>query len=225
MSALSTKYDLSKLLSGPARLLYGKASGTGAVAIPTKLDDVVSLAAPYTAKTGWSEAGSTTDAPEWERDMDSSDFEIERSTGAVISRITSVTRTLTAVFSEVTPELTQIIEVSPSITTIAQGAASSGTPAQSRVPFGSINALPRYRWVLICERPAETSSAEGGARGQAVGLFLYSASVAADGSSMEFGKEDLTGRECGFQCYPDPTLSTPGTEHGAFLFESGATVP
>lgn len=218
----SVPVDLTKVLAGPARILWALST----VARPTKLDDIISLTTPYAPKTGWNDFGATTDSTSAERDMDSEGFEIEQRSSAVMERITSVERQLTVPLAQITPEATQIVEVSPSVQSIAAGAAASGTPAQSRVPFGSIGSLPRYRFAVIAERPPELSaSAETGARGQLVGLVYYAASVAAEGSEIELSREDLAGREVTFRAYDDPAVTAAGEQAGCWLFETGASVP
>lgn len=221
MPSVIDKATLANLLPGPARVLYAPTT----VAVPTKLDDIIAMATPYAPKTGWVDAGGTADSASYERDMDSEEYEIEQKSTAVLSRVTSVERTLTVPFTEITPELMKVIEEGAAAVTIAAGAASSGTPAQTRQPFGSISSVTRYRWALIAERPKEYASAEGGLRGKLAAVVLYSAAIAADGSELEVGRGDLTARECTFTAYPEATITAEGSEHGCFLFETGSVVP
>jgi hypothetical protein len=221
MPSVHDKAILANILTGPARVLYAPTT----VAVPTKLNDIISLSTPYAPKTGWIDAGATADATSYERDMDSETYEIEQKTTAVLEKITSVERSLTVPFAEITSALQKIIEEGAAAVTIAVGAAASGTSAQTRQPFGSIGSLTRFRWAMIAERPKEYASGEGGLRGKLVGLVLYSASIAAEGSELEVGRDDLVSRECTFRAYPESTISDEGSEHGCFLEETGATVP
>lgn len=215
---------LTNLLMGPAYIYYADA----AVATrPTKIDDVIGMASPYTPKTNWIAIGATSDASGYSREFEQEDYEIEQRTGAVGSKVTSVSRSLTVPLSEITAALMRIVEAAPAPTTIVQGAAASGTPAQSRLDFGSISTLPRYRFALIAERDKGVtgSSGEGGARGQLAAILLYSASIAADASEMEIAKGQLVGREVTFTAYPDSAVTDPEKAHGAYVEETGATVP
>jgi hypothetical protein len=212
----------TNLVTGPIRGLYAPTS----VSVPTKLDDVVGLATPYAVKTGWIDFGAMTDTPTYGRDMDSSDLTIQNRTTPVLKKITGTTRTVQLTLAEVTSALTQIIENAPAPVTIAVGAGGSGTSAQKAVDLGSISSLVRYRIALIGERdPGLGSSGEGGARGLLLGFILYSASITADASDMDFPNDDLVGRPVTFQAYPEPTISDPLKAHGRFLEETGATVP
>jgi hypothetical protein len=219
MASAIDKSTLTNLLTGPCRIVYAPST----VAVPVKLDDIYAMATPYALKAGWLEAGGTSDDFNYERDMDSNDFEIQQKTAAVLTKVTGVTRTATIPFAEITPALMALAEGNTaSSVSIATGAGGSGTPAQTRVPFGSISSLPRYRLAIIAERDKGLgTSAEGGLRGQHVGLVFYSAAIAA----LKIGRDDLPAREVPFQAFPDPSFSSSGDEVGCFLFETGATVP
>lgn len=219
---LAFPVTLTGLLSGPARILWA-ASGQ---ARPTKIDDIIGMATPYTKKTGWNEFGATSDAAGYSREMESEEYEIEQVTGAVLEKISSVTRTLTVPIAEITAANMLIAEAAPASTSVAAGAGGSGTPAQTRLDFGSILTLPKYRIAIIAERDSGFgTSGEGGARGQLVAIVLYWASITTDASDMEISRGDLVGREVTFRAFPDPAVSDSLKAHGAFIEETGATVP
>lgn len=221
MSLVLDKSTLANLLPGPARVLYAPTT----VAVPTKLDDIIAMATPYAPKAGWIDAGATADAASYGRDLDTAEFEIEQKSIPVLTRVTGTERQLTVPFAEITMALQKIIEEGATPATIAVGAGASGTPAQIRQPFGSISDLTRYRWVMISERDKAVAPGENGARGRLVGLVLYSASIAAEGSEVEVGRDDLSSRECTFTAYPEATISTANAEHGCWLEETGLVVP
>lgn len=217
----SPPVTLSNLLEGVVRFVYAPYS----VARPTKLDDIMTLATPHALKAGWLDGGATSDSSSYERDMDSSEREIEQSTSAVVSRITSVDRAIAVPLAEITPALMQLTEAAPDPTVIAAGAVGTGTPAQLRVDFGSIGSLPRYRTALIAQQTPEYSSGEGGARGKFVAVVLYAASISADGSELEFGRDDGAVREISLTGFPDAAVADSAKNVGAFMFETGATLP
>lgn len=213
---------LANLLSGPAYWYYAP----GTASRPTKIDDVIAMASPYTPKTNWLPGGGTSDASQYGRELEEQEYEIQQRTGAVATKIIGVSRTMTIPIAEITAEGMRIIEAAPAPTTIAQGAAASGTPAQTRLDFGSISTLPKYRVALIAERDkAFGGSAEGGARGPFAAILFFWASITADVSGMEIAAGNLVGRDLSFRAFPDPLVTDAEKAHGAYVEETGATVP
>lgn len=214
-------YTLTNLLGGPARILWALAAQTR----PTKIDDIIGMATPYTAKAGWNEFGATNDASGYSREIETDEIEIEQA-GVVLEKVSTVTRSITVPISEINAANMQIAEAAPASTSISVGAGGSGTPAQSRLDVGQILTLPRYRIAIIAERDSALgSSGEGGARGLLAAIVLYSASVSADASDLEVARGDLVGREVTFRGFADSAVTDPLKAHGAFIFETGATVP
>ena len=213
---------IANLLNGPGMFAYAPSTQ----ARPAKIDDILSMTSPYALKSGWLPGGATDDATEYERDFDTEDYEIQQRTGAILSRPTSFERTFTVPFAEITPELTRIAEQSPPIETIAQGAAASGTPAQSVVHLGLPRTLTRYRCAVIGERdPGFGATGEGGARGRLVAVVGYLMTIQADGSGFELETGELASREVTFTAYPEEAITDPEKQHGAVFFETGLTVP
>jgi len=214
-------FTQTNLLTGPVRILRAPTS----VAVPNRLGDIISLVSPYTALTGWLEVGATEGETEYSRDMDSEEIRIEQATGAVLTQVTEVVRTLVIPGVEITPELTQLVEEGPSVTTVA---AAAGQSAYKKVSFGSIDSLTRHRIAVVAERDIAlggvvTEPTTGIKRGPLVGLVGYQTALTADDSGMEWERGNLVTREIKLTFFPDSTITDTKAAEGAFLFETVGT--
>lgn len=212
------------LVTGPVRVLRAPTT----VALPTRISDVIDVVDPYNPKVGWIDFGLTTDETEYERDMDSEEYEVEQRTGAVLEKITGVTRTLTVPVAEITPEHMKLIEEGSAITTLA---AAINKAAEKVTDVGSIETLTRNRVAFIAMRdPGLLATADlvtepgGKTRGSFIGYLGYQAALAAEGSSMAIGKGDLVGRGVTFRFFPEPTITDPKIAIGRYAFEQAGTI-
>lgn len=212
---------VANLLDGPVRALWAPAS----VVLPDDISDIISMVYPYTPKTNWTDFGATTDASSYSRDMSSEDYQIEQETGAVFSKVTEVTRQFTLPVAEITADTMQMLEEGGVKAAVA---AAAGVGAQTRVGFGGISSLTRYRMAFIAQRDpgfgTVVNEPGGRVRGPFIGLVGYQVSLAATGSSLDIAKGALSSREVTFTLYPDASVASTKDNTGCFLFEAGGTI-
>lgn len=215
----------ANLWNGPGYFLY---TADLTVAVPTKIDDIVTMKSPYGTKTGWINGGMVTrDAMSVAMSMTGTDFVTGHTNLPVGRRITATSRLMTVTLQELTGALMQLIENTPNPTTIAAGIAGSGTPAQAAVPLGAVTSLNRHRCAIVAEcDPALTGvSAEGGARGHLIAYVLYQASISGKDSAWAVDPDTLSSRSVEFEAFPEPTITDITKQHGLWLSETGLTVP
>lgn len=216
----------ANLLDGPVRWLYAPTT----VAVPARDADVIDVIGPnYNPKTGWIDAGFTTeDNSEIDRDMDSDELRVDQRTGAILERITAVNRTFTIPFAEITPEIMKIAEEGAAIATVAAAGAAgvAGKGAGKRLDFGSFDSLTQYRWAAVARRDpgfgalvTELGNASA-TRGPFVCAFFHRAAIAADSSTMSIQKGELSNRQVQFTVYPETTITDPLKQHGSYWFEN-----
>ncbi len=216
-------YNIDNLLGGAVRILYGKADGVGAAAIPESIDDVIAMVAPYASKSGWTDLGATKESFSYSRSFDTSGYEIQQVAGNVIEEITDIARSIEVSFADFRPEHMQMIENAPAVATIA---AATNASAQKRVGFGSFTSPVQYRFAFIAQRPKqaglviEPSDAE---RGRFFMGVANLAQVAADEMSFEQAKGELTGAGVTFTMFPSDDADT-GEEYGAWYDEQAGTI-
>lgn len=197
-------------------------------AIPTKLDDIVTLTTPYTLKAPWVFGGA----------LERSNVTLARSLAMnaittahtnipVSQRVTGTTRTLTIPFQEVSPAIRALIENQATVETVAQGIASSGTPAQSRVRFGAVQQIIRHRIAVLAERnPGDTQiTTEGGNRGQLFGHVILNAGIGATASNLDLNPDNVVAQSVQFDAYPEPSAPDIRMTHGFSVFETGISIP
>jgi hypothetical protein len=217
--------NLANLANGPGWVFY---TTDLTVAVPTKIDDIVGMATPYTPKTGWVFGGAVTrDAMTVARTLTATDFMTGHTNVPIGRRVTDTTRIATINFQEMSPAIQQIIEASPAIETIAVGLAASGTPAQTRLRLGGIQTLPRRRLAIVGERdPSITGvTGEGGARGQLFAYVLFQVCLTATASTFSIDPDTVSSRPVELEAFPETTLADVRQQHGMMLFETGAIVP
>lgn len=212
-------YDIDNLLGGAVRVLYAPTS----TAIPTSIDDVVSMVAPYAAQTGWTDLGATKESFTYSRSFDTSGYEIQQVSGNILEEITDITRTIEVSIAEFKPEHLQLIEGAPAITAVAAGA---NVGAQDVVAFGSFSSLTRYRFAFISRRATASGvvTEPGGAtRGRFFMGAAYSAQLSADSVDFEQAKGELTAVGVSFALFPESGEDS-GAEYGAWFDEQSGTI-
>jgi hypothetical protein len=212
-------YDLNNLLGGAARVVVSD-DATALPAIPATIESVIDpeLDNEYVAKTGWKDAGATTEGTSYSRDLETDGYEIEQTQGFVFEEVTEVSRTLDVTFGEITPELVRIVENAGAAGTVA---ATLTQVAQKAIKFGSITTLDVRRVCFIAMRSPKSGlviEPDGTERGRFVMLCLYSVTIAAESSEVEVAKGSLTGLPCTFTAFPEDG-QPQGQEWGTWLFE------
>lgn len=218
-------YDVNNLLGGAVRILYGKASGTGAAAVPTGIDDVVDMVSPYAAKTNWLDLGATKESFSYARSFDTSGYEIQQLAGNVIEEVSDLSRSITVSFADFRPEHLRMIENAPAVADVA---AATGASAQKRVAFGSFQSFEQYRFAFISMRPKQAGTViEPGSPGKERGRFFMGvanlAQIGADEVSLEQAKGELTAVGVTFTMFPASGQAS-GEEYGAWYDEQAGTI-
>lgn len=216
-------YDLTKLLTGGARVLYAPTT----VAKPAKLTDVIVTDAgsdQYLPATGWIDFGATTGGAAYSRSIEETGYKIDQDTSDVISEVTGVVRGFAGTFNQVQPELLKIFEQAAAITTVAAGAHSS---QEKQVKFGTIQTLDRYRIAVIGRKAkgigADVTQSNGTVRGAFVMAVLYSCAISGDQAQVEMAPGSMAGLPLGFQGYPESGVAQ-GQEYGFWTEEQSGTI-
>jgi hypothetical protein len=227
MSGGAFPYDITNLLGGAVRVLFGyvvaPSGGGTAAAIPTGPKDVFAQVNPYASTATWHDFGATSDNFSYSRGLAVEGWEIQQATGNVIDQVTDTNRSITVPMAELAPQALQIIEESAAITAQAAGV---GVSAYDKVAFGSIDELTRYRIAFVSRRSKASGVVQepGGAqRGRFVVGVGYQCSISADDVSIEQGKGSLASASVTFNFFPDTTQPS-GQEFGAWYFEKAGTI-
>lgn len=214
-------YDLTKLLGGKHRWVYAPLS----VAVPDDITDIIDVVYPYAPKTGWLDGGATGGPFTYARSITKSGYNIVQSTPTVLEEVSDVSRSFAVAQAEFTPAIMTIFEDSTGIDTIAGAALKS---AQKRVPFGNIASLTPYRVAILAMRKKAqglVTEPGGRTRGGWVGWVGYRVELSADNSQISFGEADMATAPLGFTCFPEPTITAEGEEHGFYIEEDlGQTI-
>lgn len=215
------RYSVSNLIGSGARGLIAPVAD---VASPVDtLDDIVNLTT-LDPKTGWIDVGAAREGQgsSYERNIESSEARIEQATGTVWEDITDVPRSMTLQFAEFDDDKTQILEDAPDPTAVA--AAAHRSP-QSRLDFGSIESLTRYRVALVGMRREgegkDITDEAADVRGPLVALVLHSVSIAAETATYELQRGQIANMPLTFRAFPDSSISDSRKAVGCWLFEEG----
>lgn len=199
--------NLAKLLSGRyLRVLIADMSVVTPAPVPANMADVFPLVGTKTPVTPWTDVGSIGDDFEYEREFEAEGFRIRERTAEIMREITESNRTLDFSLNEVTPENLKMFEQGASITTVA---AATNKSAQKWIKAGTPDEFARYRVAFVGRRKASVAKVVepgGVVRGAFVMGGFPLAEIAADGSSIEFGAEDLVSIPIQLQSVPDATL-------------------
>jgi hypothetical protein len=221
-------YNIDNLLGGAVRVLYADPNAATPVPAPGGIDDVISMVAPYTAKTGWVDLGATKESFTYTRGFETEGWEIQQAQGPVIEEVTSITRTIEVSVAEFRPSVLSILENSGVVVDLA---AATGVGAQKQVQFGSFSSPKRYRFAFVSRRSTasgivkEAAGAGAVQRGRFFMGVLYLAQIAADDVSMEQAKGALTATGVTFTSFPDTaTSSDEGEEYGSWFDEQAGTL-
>lgn len=216
-------YDITNLLGGAVRILYGAVGGATPAAIPTSMDDVFDMETPYAAVAPWVDLGATKESFTYTRGFDTSGYEIQQVAGNVIEEITDISRSIEISFADFRPEHLQMIENAPAVANVA---AVAGSGAQKRVAYGSFSSPVQYRFAFVSMRPRQAGIVEesgGKERGRFFMGIANLAQVAADEISFEQAKGELTGAGVTFTMFPESGQPT-GEEYGAWYDETAGTI-
>jgi len=216
-------YDITNLLGGAVRILYGPAAGATPVAVPADMSEVFDMEEPYAAVAPWVDLGATKESFTYNRGFDTSGYEIQQVAGNVIEEITDITRSIEISFADLRPEHLRMIENAPAVDDVV---AVAGASAQKRIGFGSFSSPVQYRFAFVSMRPrqagvvTETTDKE---RGRFFMGVAYLAQVAADEISFEQAKGELTAAGVTFTMFPEAGQAS-GEEYGAWYDEQAGTI-
>lgn len=217
--------NFANIAGGPAWFFY---TADLTVAVPTKIDDVVGMASPYTPKTGWINGGALTrTALALAFATTQAVVTTAHTNVPVATRVTGTTATVQVPFQELSPAIIQLARNSPASVSIAAGAGGSGTPAQTAVPQGSVQQIKRRRGAVIIERDPGVTGVygEGGARGQLVAWLIPQIGISAQGNTISLDPDTTAELLAQFDYFPEPTITDPTKQYGFVVFETGTTVP
>lgn len=210
-------YDLNNLAGGAIRALFAPIDET----LPARIGDAIDLSSPYAPNGDWVDFGATTGPFTVNRSITKAGGNIQQEDSAILEEVTEVVRTVSAPFAELRPEIIQMIEEGAASAATTVGAGHS---AQTKQPFGSIEELTQYRMMFIARRKkAQGTVREGVAgtvyRGRFLAYAAYRVELAAENISIPFEKGALASATVTFKLYPDPTITEPGEEYGAWFDE------
>ncbi len=218
-------YDINNLLSGAVSILY--ADPAVVTTIPDDISDVVTMNAPYAAKTNWTYLGATKENFSYSRGFETEGLEIQQVPGAILEEVTNINRSLSVSMAEFNPFGFQLMENAPSVATVA---AALNQSAQKRIAFGSFTSVKRYRIAFLSRRPKASGTVIENptttSRGRFVMGLAYQASIQADEIEMEQGKGELSAVELAFSLFPETAVAQPeGQDVGAWFIEEAGTIP
>jgi len=215
-----TPYDLSHLLRGPCRVLYAPLKQ----AIPTKLKDIFKVEGEYEPAGEWKDFGATTSGTSYNRQFQTAGYAIEQATGNVDEEVTDVVRAIQSTFSEITPELLQMMEQAASIGTVAKAA---GYSAEKQVKTGTVESLEAYRVAFVARRPkgqgADVTEKGGTVRGALAAYCMYRGKLTGDQAALQVARGQLSSAALTFQAYPESGQAS-GQEHGIWMLEQSGTI-
>lgn len=213
-------YDIENLLGGAVRFLYAPDTED----IPTKINDVIDMVAPYAPNGDWVDIGATKESFTYTRGFDTEGWEIQQVAGNVIEEITEITRSIEVSVAEFTTDILKILEGDTGDIDAVAAAANVG--AQSVLRFGSFSSLTQYRIAFISRR-AKASGIVTEPGGATRGRFFmgagYRAQLSADEIEMEQEKGNLTGTGVGFTLFPEDGEDA-GEEYGIWADEAAGTI-
>lgn len=213
-------FDINKIAQGPARVMYAPTT----VAVPTKLSNLFLQKAPYTAATGWLDAGATTGPTVIGRSFATGGLNIQQTTSTILDEITDVSRTVTIPIGQLDSSLLAIMEQSGGVTTVASGTGVD--LGQTKVPFGSIIDLGTYRVAVVWRFKKSqgivvepTTLLE---RGRIAAWVGYTAKLTADNVQVSIGENEIVGGSLAFKLEDESTVTAEGTEQGFWIYETAA---
>ncbi len=213
-------YDLDNVLGGRARVVYAPDTE----AIPTSIADIIDMTSPYEVVGDWVDLGATRDSSSYSKSIESSGYEIQQATSAVLEEITEISRQMTVSIAEIAPENLLLLEEAGAVGTVA---AATLKGAQKQVKFGSFSDTTHYRMALIAQRSRSSGVVVEGAapdeRGRFVALCLYNVSLSADESEIEFDKGNLAAAPFTVTAFPEGG-ETGGEEYGSWFTEDAGTI-
>lgn len=213
-------WDVNQLLGGATRILRAPLSEP----VPADISEIIGMEDPYDPVGTWVDFGATREGASYNRSIDEEGLEIQQVTGAVLTEITEVVRTVNLSIAEIKAEHLQIIEEAPAVDAVAAAAFKS---AQQKVAFGSINDLTQYRIAFIAQRnrqSGEVTESDGTTvRGRLVCGVLYRAQITADDVEVPLEKGELAHAPVAFQGFPEPG-QPENQDFGAWFTEDAGTI-
>ena len=220
MASAFFPFDVTHLLSGPARLLRTPI----ATALPTDPADIFLQVAPYTPTTDWDDWGGTDAPPEYSTGRTINSWKIQQQTAAVYQEVTEQVRTVKIPSAELTAELLQIIENAPEIAALA---AATGMSAFQEVAFGSSVELAQYRIALAAKYPLQAGivieGIAGPSRGRMIVQLFNRCSLTATASTMSLAIGEMAHVDVEMTLFPEPGLDE-GQEYGTHWIEDAGTI-
>lgn len=229
------KYTVADLIGSGARVLVAEAGGGFTLPVTTGaptvgLSDIITLEGPnYAPKTGWVDIGAAREGQgsNYERGIETQEWNIEQATGAVAEDVTDVPRSITFQMAEVKPAGVVILENAPGIRTITE---ASGKTAQKAVDFGSFESMDLFSVALLGMRRKgqgkDITEQSTTVRGGIVGVLLFAASIAAETASYELQKGQLANVPVQMRAFPHSSVTDSTRDRGTWLFEDGPeTIP
>lgn len=217
-------YDLDHLLGGRVRVLLSLID-SAPDPIPTKLDDIIDLEGTYDPQGNWFDAGAARDSASYSRAFSAEGWAIQQVNSDVMEDITGTSRSVTLSIAEFRAQMLELIEQSPGQEAIA---AAKERSKQTRIPFGEILDLDRYRVALIAQRKKKsgivTEGVGGKERGRFVAVILNECNVTPDETGAEFDKGSLSHVPVTFTAYP-AAGEPEGEEYGGWLLEEAGKIP
>lgn len=205
------RYDANNVITKGARILLAPITEP----LPDEQTDIYDDIAPYDPNGTWFDAGATSAAPTVNRNLSLNDVVIQQDDSPIRRETTSVVRTLTVPFAEISDTMMEIIE---------QSGLTEDNATRTKVHHGSIPDLAEYRIALAVRKgKSQGVVTEDGVtdrlRGADVLWVGYRASISADNVQLSFGRGEIAGGSIGFDLVPDPAVTVDGTETGFWLFE------
>lgn len=225
------KYSLTDLVGSAPRVLIAPSSWTLPVTsgVPTvQLGNVIDLFGPtYAPKSSWIDLGGARagSGAEYERGLETTEWNLEQADGAVAEDISDIPRTITANISEYTvANVRDLIENAPAERTIT---GASGVTAQKAVDFGNFESLGRWRVIVIGQGRknvgvdiTEAANASN-VRGPFKGVMLFSASLSAQAATVTVEKGQPAVSAVQFRSFPESTVTDTSRNRGTWLMEQG----
>lgn len=221
------KVDPTYLIGSAARTVVARTSD---IASPwTRVDQIINVtnALSYAAKTNVLDIGSAREGQgsNYSRNIEASEWRVEQVTDALYEDITQIPRSITVQIAEMTAEKLRLLENAPAVTAVS---AASGYSAATRVDFGSIEQLDRWRVAMIGQFRKgigrDVVEPDGFVRGAFYAVVLHSATISPSEASLELQKGQLANVPLTFRAFADASIADTTKAVGWHYLESAGTI-